>query len=865
DTNYYWEYNDTQKLNIVLDPSTTVNNTFFIGLVHSEASTPYWHYLSDSSDGEDEGVAYKEGTGFLAYDFKLKVDLIPISNTPSPSQINMKVNGSAVNPNGNWNSSARYTSASGAVFFNVTADWPLAYNVSYYCEYNAINITQTTYFIDAGENPNWWVNWSAEFPANATDYQMNITIPIDWTVINIWNRTGIATPLPYSSDNWRVTPIDGQKVIIIKNLTDVAAQDWAINCTAPNYVTKIELFRETNSFELLGANPLVYITDVIHINGTISSPIAGLITDLINGVNLTIYLPGMRTCHSEENVKPSNGLANFTNWVIADTTNEPGTYRIQIIWANGTEVGMDEVILNIIYPTTTRIFVDGDEYLEFPPFMDWYIGISDILNITVFYNNTFYDKVGGISTPNATYRVLNETDVIIPWTYLDKEKFGVGFYNVTLNTTTWINGTYFIGINLNKTGFLTQDFNITLNVVVNTSLSLIEPLSTVVTNYYTENLTIRVNYTKLTGEAITFANVDYLINGSNVGSLTLEGSIFKVEIASEDYGIGNYNITIVATASGYKTRYISIYWTVAPPSTEFTLYTNGSYSSTEFYYGEQMKITIHYRDTTHNLPIQGALVNLTVSGETPITLSYDGYGNYSTVLNSSARPAGLWNISIVIQKPNYINHTWILELYARYNTTMEWVIPPPTSIRPGDELKIAIRLYRNPPLAGQNITFVITTNVDVFNETVTTNASGIAEYSFFVLSEMDFISIQVIFPGNLTDFTAGLSSTSIRVIHGGFLEQYWWVILLGAILLVTGVAAVRVRQKQKQIKELRKKEILTSFQDVTKILHLVVIHKETGVDIFDYRIQERLDPTLLAGFIQAVKDFGKELDQGEEE
>ncbi|GAG43203.1 unnamed protein product [marine sediment metagenome] len=44
-----------------------------------------------------------------------------------------------------------------------------------------------------------------------------------------------------------------------------------------------------------------------------------------------------------------------------------------------------------------------------------------------------------------------------------------------------------------------------------------------------------------------------------------------------------------------------------------------------------------------------------------------------------------------------------------------------------------------------------------------------------------------------------------------------------------------------------------------------MIHKGTGVDIFDYKIQERLDPTLLAGFIQAVKEFGKELYKEEED
>ena len=88
------------------------------------------------------------------------------------------------------------------------------------------------------------------------------------------------------------------------------------------------------------------------------------------------------------------------------------------------------------------------------------------------------------------------------------------------------------------------------------------------------------------------------------------------------------------------------------------------------------------------------------------------------------------------------------------------------------------------------------------------------------------------------------------------------VFLLIGVLAVVGVLGVRQRRKSKIAREIKRKEILTSFQDVTSILHLVVIHKYTGADIFDYKVQERLDPTLLAGFIQAVKEFGKELDTG---
>ncbi len=857
-TSAYWE--NVTGLSVVLNPSQTKNNTFFLSL-RDDTSFGQWRGVPDATDGVDDGIAYVGQVPTLTYlanDYKLLVGLSPISNTPTPAQVNMQVNGSGVDVNGNWQSTKRVTSNTGQILLNVSANWDLSYTIDYNVEFNKTVNTNTNYIINSGGNANWWMNWSSQFPSNANNYQINVSIPLDWSVTDLWNGTS-PNLSPYDSNHWVVQSLGSQQVVIIKNLTDVTSQDWALNCMAPNYITDIELFRMMGTYQLLGPNPIVKITDILHVNATISSPLAGLITDSVNGATLNIYLPSIRTCYSEKNLPISNGLANFTDWYIADSTNEEGGYTIQVVWKNGTEVGLDDLELQIIYPTSTKLIVDQAQE-SIPAFVDWYIGIGNQHNITVFYNNTFIDKLGGITTTNASYQIINETGLWIPWSPLSQAIIGKGYYDVILDVGSWENGTYIIGINLNKTGYQLQEFNITVNLVVNTELILVNPASSTVNAFYPENMTFRVNYSKSTGEEITFASVFCRVNGSTPIDLGLDGLLYKIQLNSTSYGIGTYNVSVYASTSGYKDRMLSVIWIVQACPTNYIVTVNGSYTQNEFYYGEKMRVTISAQDTQHTVPLLNALVNLTVQGSSPITITDEGDGDYSWVFDSSSRSAGLWNITLQIQKPNYENHTTYIQIYAKYNMTLEWVIPPPAEIRPGDPLRLAVKLSYNPAVANETIKFIITTNINTETHERMTNASGIAEYYIDAMpSSITSLTVEIVYDGNVTYFDVGLSETSVRIIRGGFLEQYWWVFLIGAVLMVVGVATVRVRRKSKAAKELAKKEILTSFQDVTKILHLVVIHKNTGADIFDYRIQERLDPTLLAGFIQAVKEFGKEI------
>ncbi|MHA1145916.1 MAG: hypothetical protein ACTSRW_14335, partial [Candidatus Helarchaeota archaeon] len=76
---------------------------------------------------------------------------------------------------------------------------------------------------------------------------------------------------------------------------------------------------------------------------------------------------------------------------------------------------------------------------------------------------------------------------------------------------------------------------------------------------------------------------------------------------------------------------------------------------------------------------------------------------------------------------------------------------------------------------------------------------------------------------------------------------------------------VRQRRKSKARKTAKKKAILAPVKDLAKLQYLTVIHKHSSTDIFNFKIEETVDPTLLAGFISAIKEFGKELLHKDEE
>ncbi|HUX99322.1 MAG TPA: hypothetical protein VMV49_07175 [Candidatus Deferrimicrobium sp.] len=864
----YFTFNYTTPL--LLNTSKTYDNTFFIMLARQGSITPstiVWKDYPDppgpGNDTADEAYVYS-GAGTWSssttpVDFDLKVSLSPPSNTPKPSEVGIKINGTPVTDVGSgegiWNSNSNLIGNN--VVFDVQSNWTITYDVAWKTVYEKYGVGIVDYMAGMTTMVDWNITTSITFPIDYTAYTINMTFPTDWNATTpiVLNGSSIATLALYDSLHYNWYTSEG--IIQIKNMSD-QLNYWRIVCTGYNYLTQLSLEKKVAStYFIVPLSSTLNITDTLRINGTVQDNQSNPISEPNSG-NLTIY-NAQRTIYTENDIDVINGILSFTDWLISADTDEPGVYTIQLVWFNGLEIGMNETTITVEIPTEALKISPLDQY--------YFIGaVVNEINVTVFYNCTYWARRGGISNVNASYRIYNYSTLWQDWTDLDQEALGFGYYNVSLDYSAWTNGTYIIQSNLNKIGYQSQELNFTIFLVFNTTITLVAPLSTQVNNYYPENLTIQVNYTKATGEEILTANLKVFINETTPLDLIVANNLFTIQLNSTYYGVGNYNVTIIASLLGYYSRRIYIDWRILACPTQPTIYVNSSHSATEFLYGEKMKVTVFYNDTVHNWAIKNALVNLTVTGDPiPKTLTDEGNGNYSIVLDSSSRAAGLWNLSLLIEKPNYQNHTRYKEIYAKYTTLLQWVIAPPSQIHPGDTLLIAVNLTHNGiAVPNQRIMFNFTKNnvpAPVYNWT---DANGNAYYEFIIESEITDLSIEIIFQGNITEFSTLISTSTITVIHGGLLERYWWVILLAAILMIVAVAGVRSRRKAKFEKELKKKEIITSFQDVTKILHLVVIHKGTGTDIFDYRIQERLDPTLLAGFIQAVKDFGKQIDQGEQ-
>jgi hypothetical protein len=118
----------------------------------------------------------------------------------------------------------------------------------------------------------------------------------------------------------------------------------------------------------------------------------------------------------------------------------------------------------------------------------------------------------------------------------------------------------------------------------------------------------------------------------------------------------------------------------------------------------------------------------------------------------------------------------------------------------------------------------------------------------------------------------GLESVSLNDITGvnysfEFVHPMTQVISLLPIIIIILVilisSSVLYRQKvmiPKRTKKLAKyQDVADTFSDVANLNRLLVLHKESGICVFDPFAEESQDATLVAGFLQAISTFGHDL------
>ncbi|MHA1231295.1 MAG: hypothetical protein ACTSPQ_11675, partial [Candidatus Helarchaeota archaeon] len=420
-------------------------------------------------------------------------------------------------------------------------------------------------------------------------------------------------------------------------------------------------------------------------------------------------------------------------------------------------------------------------------------------------------------------------------------------HKATSNLTTNISST--ISLHWNDTIFI----NITLRDIFNN-----EPILNA-NNNLTGNLTIfgfNSKYLTEVGNGVYIFKL--YMNKSEIPELTHSG-LWKLNI-SLIHNNYTYSETILSFILISHTEIITYNRTFQISLREYT------------YENEILKIWIRYLDSDFNMNITNTSSVIWTNWTKNVNITFDSLQNlYLLEFDTIGINAGKYKINISISATNY-DPAWSIiniTIWTKNTTKLYFLIVPPSTIDAGETFTIKIQLNQTDvvpevPLKGQVIKLYV--NGEFLDQQIT-DENGTVEFKDIIAFERyskTGMILTIVFEGNYTKLQYTITSEKITVRSGGIIENYWWVFLI--IIIVVGIVVVSgyIIKKYREKEQIEMKKVMTSFNDVINIQYLIVIHKGMGADIFQYSMGVEVDPTLLAGFIQAVKQFSSELTRKEE-
>ncbi|TXT53334.1 MAG: hypothetical protein BAJALOKI2v1_1040012 [Promethearchaeota archaeon] len=145
-----------------------------------------------------------------------------------------------------------------------------------------------------------------------------------------------------------------------------------------------------------------------------------------------------------------------------------------------------------------------------------------------------------------------------------------------------------------------------------------------------------------------------------------------------------------------------------------------------------------------------------------------------------------------------------------------------------------------------------------------TNENGEIELSYVLPEGYQSITIKLTYKTEETYFASTESKQSVNIKLISLGQSYMNTFITLSPYIVFGVAAVStyVVLRQRKLKRLRTiwQKDATILDDLLKISHIMIIHKEAGVVIFDKKVAiEEIDSDLIGGFLQAISSFRREI------
>ena len=802
------------NINVTLFTNKTVNNTFFIWLkveAGSSASKSYdfwWYGVKDTTDGEnEEDIWISNMYNSSNIDMIMNLNLQPLYQSFSPSEIKLQVNGTQVPNNGTIELKGTLNNDE-SITLNITSLWNITFTLNYLTKHNKNSWCLTKFLADATTDTVFWnVSPSETFPSTFTNCSVTFKVPEDWNVSKYCNTT-VPEETPITPTNW-------------KNITFYVYDNWRIEFTSPNYVKKIDhpspiIIDEENNFSIRLITPEAHDW-----NGTLTFLV-------YNSSNNFLYY---------NTSQPTNNKSLVGIKWTPDKSFTNGTYIVAAFFFAGFESGylyVDRVWL--VYPT----------FLETHSIASYYC-IGENATVKVKY----VDKVHETGIEGATVWTTWNNQAIC---FKDE---GEGIYTANLTTKGYHSGNYSLTVYAQKTGYEDAILNFTITFVYPANLNVLYSKEIEAGRQFT----VSINYTDQWGNPITNFNGTVYLNES---ILTTFSNLSTIYLNLTKY-VGNYTISITVTSPNYETKtwkgHLTIYGKMKIAYQPQIL---------KQYENETVIIYFNITDAFRNIPLENCNITLTVNDRKWFgTFSYQNYsctlnltglqpGNHSISVVIEAPHY----LPQMLEIP--------LHILPKTRTILTINIPKEVIAGNTILISGTLTTENKDPIGMATIKIIVLAiykngTEKQFEYVTITNMKGEFSYSIPTNKEISKIQITVIYEG-MIDKTSAHNTYSITVkssiLSSSFLLPHW----LATIILITSIILIGTfgyTSKRKYKTKTETKNLLREYElilELNSLESLLVVDKDSGRCIFEYPFKKiSMDPNIVAGFVQAVRGFYSEI------
>ncbi len=148
-----------------------------------------------------------------------------------------------------------------------------------------------------------------------------------------------------------------------------------------------------------------------------------------------------------------------------------------------------------------------------------------------------------------------------------------------------------------------------------------------------------------------------------------------------------------------------------------------------------------------------------------------------------------------------------------------------------------------------------------------TNNEGIIHIEYHLPSEVRSISIELVYNTSGTYYSAGQNLQTLKInqisqLENDLKEFLKYLPYIVAILVIALATVVGLRYRKIKLRRIWAGEAMI-LDDLLKISHVMIIHKDVGVSIYDKQFSlEDIDADLISGFLHAISQFRSEIKKG---